>query len=66
MRIYDRGERYAVRHELRQFCWRCVAVWIVVAWMTPEPPPIIGPGPCHSDTIWGCYAHRLWLPVIGG
>jgi hypothetical protein len=26
--------------------------------------PIIGPAPCHSDTLWGCYANRLYLPVV--
>lgn len=28
------------------------------------PEPIIGPGPCHSDTPWGCYPHQVWLPVL--
>lgn len=26
--------------------------------------PIVGPAPCHSDTPWGCYANRLYLPVV--
>lgn len=26
--------------------------------------PIIGPSPCHSETLWGCYANRLYLPVV--
>lgn len=25
---------------------------------------IVGPGPCHSDTPWGCYWHRVLLPMI--
>jgi hypothetical protein len=31
-----------------------------------EDWPIIGPGPCHSDTPWGCYEFQVWMPVIGG
>ena len=34
--------------------------------LPPDTEPIIGPGPCHSDTPWGCYPVRLWLPVIAG
>lgn len=31
----------------------------------PEPPiPTLGPAPCNSDTPWGCYEHRLYLPAI--
>lgn len=30
----------------------------------PTPEPIVGPGPCHSDTPWGCYAERVFLPAI--
>lgn len=26
--------------------------------------PVIGPGPCSSDTPWGCFPHRVWLPVV--
>ena len=29
-----------------------------------EEGPIVGPGPCSSDTPWGCYAHQVWLPVV--
>lgn len=28
--------------------------------------PIVGPGPCNSDTPWGCYAFRVWLPMVKG
>ena len=31
---------------------------------TPVAAQQIGPGPCHSDTLWGCYANRLYLPVV--
>lgn len=34
--------------------------------LTIDTEPIIGPGPCHSDTPWGCYPHRIWLPAIAG
>lgn len=27
--------------------------------------PIVGPGPCHSDTPWGCYENRVFLPFVG-
>lgn len=28
------------------------------------PGPIIAPGPCHSDTPWGCYPYRLFVPLL--
>lgn len=28
--------------------------------------PIVGPGPCHSDTPWGCYENRVFLPLLSG
>lgn len=28
--------------------------------------PIVGPGPCNSDTPWGCYAFQVWLPMVKG
>jgi len=34
--------------------------------LPPNTEPIIGPGPCHSDTPWGCYEFQVWMPVIGG
>ena len=30
----------------------------------PDPEPIVGPGPCHSDTPWGCYQYRVFLPEV--
>lgn len=31
----------------------------------PEPAlPIVGPGPCTSDTPHFCYAHQVWLAAI--
>ena len=29
-----------------------------------EEGPIVGPGPCSSDSPWGCFAHQVWLPAI--
>ena len=29
-----------------------------------EEGPIVGPGPCSSDTPWGCYRFQVWLPVM--
>jgi hypothetical protein len=26
--------------------------------------PIVGPGPCHSDTPWGCSERRQYLPLL--
>ncbi len=38
--------------------------WSTVNGQVEEEPPIVGPGPCSSDTPWGCFAHRVWLPVV--
>ena len=32
---------------------------------TPAPEPTVGEGPCNSDTPWGCYPHRTYLPAVG-
>ena len=29
-----------------------------------EEGPIVGPGPCSSETPWGCFAHQVWLPAV--
>ena len=29
-----------------------------------EKGPVLGPGPCSSETPWGCYRVQVWLPVI--
>lgn len=29
-----------------------------------EDGPVVGPGPCHSDTPWGCYTHQVWLAAV--
>lgn len=29
-----------------------------------EEGPVLGPGPCSSETPWGCYRVQVWLPVI--
>ena len=29
-----------------------------------EDGPIVGPGPCSSETPWGCFAHQVWLPAV--
>lgn len=29
-----------------------------------EEGPIVGPGPCHSDTPHFCYAHQIFLPGV--
>ena len=26
--------------------------------------PILGPGPCSSDTPWACYAYQVFLPEV--
>lgn len=31
---------------------------------TSEEGPIVGPGPCTSDTPHFCYAHQVWLAAI--
>lgn len=28
--------------------------------------PIIAPGPCASESEWGCYPFRVWMPLVGG
>lgn len=41
--------------------WR---VWVVVLMLTG---PIVGPpGPCSSETPWGCFAHHVWLVMVSG
>ena len=27
--------------------------------------PIVGPGPCNSDTPWGCFEHNVFMPLVG-
>lgn len=36
----------------------------VVAERVLEEGPILGPGPCSSDTPHFCYAHQLYLPGV--
>ena len=31
---------------------------------SPAPEPILGPGPCNSDTPHFCYERQIYLPLI--
>lgn len=39
-------------------------VVIVLALALLLTGPILGPGPCNSDTPWGCYAYQVFLPEV--
>lgn len=42
---------------------RLLLAGLLAVVLMQEPP--IGPAPCNSDTLWGCYPERVYLPVIG-
>lgn len=42
---------------------RCLLAVLFVL-IVQQTEPIVGPGPCNSDTPWGCYAYRLFLPGV--
>lgn len=42
---------------------RLLAVGLAAA-LAWQAGPIVGPGPCHSDTEWGCYEYRVFMPFL--
>ena len=41
-----------------------VTVVTLVGGRVLDEGPIVGPGPCSSDTPWGCYRFQVWLPAV--
>ena len=41
-----------------------VGVALALLAMPLQAQTIVGPGPCSSDTPWGCYEYRQHLPML--
>lgn len=53
------------RCSYRRRCGVLVSAGVALALLaTPVAAQQIGPGPCHSETQYGCYQHRLHLPML--
>lgn len=48
-------------------CWAAIALRaaaVAVALALALTGPIVGPGPCNSDTPYFCYAYQVFLPEV--
>lgn len=42
-----------------------MAVFVLVILMVlPVQGQIISPAPCNSDSLWGCYPNRVYVPFV--
>ena len=39
-------------------------VVLLILFVVPAHGQVTGPGPCNSDTPWGCFPERVYLPAV--